>query len=109
MKNIRRRMSDEEVSEFAEALQVSCEAVIANGGTIGAVSDFRATCCPLGALTGSVFPWRIEFVERATGIRYALLWSFVRAFEGDDRAEGDDERLYDLGKQFERQYRGAES
>jgi hypothetical protein len=109
MDAIKESLTDEEVSDFAEALETACRDAIASGGTIGGVADVGATCCPVGALIGLDFPSSMDIIEKHTGVRYALVWSFVRAFEGNPAVTGDDLRLHDVGKQFEEQYRRGAS
>lgn len=97
MNRVKRAMTDEDVSEFAEAVYAAISDATLRGEVVGRVCAGNATCCPMGALLGESFPYRLPVLER-TGVAYGFLTAFIRGYEATGRARGDDERFYALGE-----------
>lgn len=99
-------MTDEEISEFAEALEWACQEAITKGFTISNLG--QCCCCPMGALIeplGAVTHPDCWKAANALNIAADEARSFMRGFDGWPKMQwGHDERLYRLGNQFRSKY-----
>lgn len=98
---IKQHMSDEDLSELAEALEDACVAAKAKGKN---VSVFRLTgcVCPLGAMFGGTFPWANTILF----LPLSVTTGFACGFDGNEPA--GDPRAFALGAAFRRRALGAE-
>lgn len=102
--------SDDDYSEFAEALDDACQEWLAKGGRIGDDATRDECACPLGAAMDHPdvrFPGRLV-ASMSLGISCTLAWDFARGFDGDAaRGTNVDRRAYALGQQFRAKYVGG--
>ena len=105
-------MTDEELSELAEALQNACDVWIARGGRIGWKQGDKKCRCPFGAMRvkGDRFP-SVKTVSRSLKIDRSVARAFTLGFDvGGGWTEGCGSiQGFDLGKQFRAQYAEAPS
>lgn len=97
-------MTDEELSELAEALQDACDLARYRGHKIG---NTGACTCPFGALLFPVDPegmrpWPFD-IEARTQLPHAIAEGFTRGFD-DNRMCDSDPRAFALGRLFREQY-----
>jgi len=102
------RMSDDEISELAEALENACRAFERMGGCITS-AHMTFGRCPIEALLrriGDPHPSG-DVAAKLLKIDPGAAWSFMAGFDGDRtyRNEPDsDRRLFQLGRLFREQY-----
>jgi len=105
-------MTDEEISELAEALQNACDAWVAGGGRIGSRRADKKCRCPFGAMRvmGNSFP-SIDKIARSLKVDRSFVQAFTLGFDvgsGGSMSTGCSAGFY-LGQQFRAQYAEAPS
>lgn len=93
------RMTDEEYSNLAEALQYFCEIAHKNGYEITSF-DVRGCVDPFGALLMCGRCPYPETVEGLTGIPRDVVGAFRQGFFGNKRFPGFSVKAYELGRLF---------
>lgn len=97
-------MTDEELSELAEALEDACQEIARYGGKVGASWD---CFCPLGALFKPLSDSRLVIRRPAScsvPLPVPVACGFGWGFDGADFEEWWDRRAYELGQQFREKY-----